>query len=294
MGLLLQQETLSASLLDIGGVRITLLPHYEKGSLITSGGDRISYVTLGDGPIPIVLIPGAGDGLTTVGDTARRAVFFYRKRAPHYRMLLLSRRQPTPHGFTVEQHADDYLWAMERLEWVPSVIECNSAGGPIGQWLAIKRPDLVRGLIMSVSLHRTVSHTRAIVEHWIKLARQGRWYDLNKSSIEHTYRPQTVEKYRPFLPALRLLRSPRYPERMERILEGLLDLDNRSILPSIEHPTLVIGGEDDKVIPVHVQREMAELIPNSSLKLYPGYGHSNDQENPDYERQVEAFTRSIL
>ncbi len=270
-----------------------LLPHYEKGSLITPDGDRISYVALGDGPIPIVLIPGAGDGLATMEDAARRVAFFYRERAPRYRMLLLSRRQPIPHGFTIEQHAEDYAWAMEHLGWGPSVIECNSAGGPIGQWLAVRRPDLVRGLILSVSLHRTVPHTRAVLERWIELARQGRWYDLYRSSIEYTYRPQRAEKYRPFLPALRLLRPPRYPERMERVLAGLLDLDNRPILPSIERPVLVIGGEEDRVIPAHVQREMAELLPNSRLKLYPGYGHGNDQENPDYDPQVDAFARSI-
>ena len=271
-----------------------LLPRYEKGSLVAPGGERIPYLTLGGGPVPIVLVPGAGDGLATVGGAARRIAFFYRKHVPRYRMLLLSRRQPIPRGFTIERHADDYAWAMELLEWGPSVIECNSAGGPIGQWLAVKRPDLVRGLILSCSLHRTDPHTRMVVEHWMRLAWRGRWYELNRSSIEYTYRPQTVEKYRRFLPLLRLLPGPRYPERLERILEGLLDLDNRPILPGIECPTLVIGGEEDRVIPAYIQCEMAEMIPNSHLKIYPGYGHGNDQENPDYERQVKAFVLSTL
>ncbi|HZC84314.1 MAG TPA: alpha/beta hydrolase [Rubrobacter sp.] len=270
-----------------------LLPRYEKGSLIAPGGDRISYLMLGDGPIPLVLIPGGGDGVATVSDAARRIAFFYRKRASRYRMLLLSRRQPIPSGFTVERHADDYAWAMELLEWEPSVIECNSAGGPIGQWLAVKRPDLVQRLILSCTLHCTDPHTRAVVEHWMRLARRGRWYELRMSSIEYTYCPQTVQKYQRFLPLLRLLRDPRYPERPARIFEGLIDLDNRPILPDIEHPALVIGGEDDRVIPAHIQLEMADLIPNSDLILYPGYGHGNDQENPDYERQVDAFIRSI-
>ena len=34
---------------------------------------------------------------------------------------------------------------------------------------------------------------------------------------------------------------------------------------------------------------MASLIPNSEITLYPGYGHGNDQENPDYQRQVDRF-----
>ena len=42
--------------------------------------------------------------------------FVYRKRAFHYRLLLLSRQQPIPSGFSVERHAADYAWAMELLE----------------------------------------------------------------------------------------------------------------------------------------------------------------------------------
>jgi pimeloyl-ACP methyl ester carboxylesterase len=271
---------------------VVVLPRYEKGLLTTPDGDRVPYLTLGDGPVPVVLIPGAGDGLATASDAALRLAYFYRKRAHRYRMLLVSRRQPIPQGFTVEQHAGDYARAMESLGWGASVIECNSAGGPIGQWLAVRRPDLVRGLILSCTLHRTDPHTRAVLERWAELARQERWDELNRSSVEHTFRPQTVEKYRRFFPLVRLLPRPRYPERLERILEGLLDLDNRPILPGIGHPALVIGGEEDRVIPAYVQREMAELIPNGRLKLYPGYGHGNDQENPDYERQVDAFVRS--
>lgn len=271
---------------------MVVLPHYEKGSLTTPEGDRIPYLTLGDGPVPVVLIPGAGDGLATVSDVALRLAYFYRKRTRRCRMLLVSRRQPIPHGFTLEQHADDYARAMESLGWGASVIECNSGGGPIGQLLAVRRPDLVRGLILSCTLHRTDLHTRAVIERWAELARQERWEELYRSSIELTFRPQTVEKYRRLFPLVRLLPRPRYPERMERILKGLLNLDNRPILPGIEHPALVIGGEEDRVIPAYIQREMASFIPNGHLKLYPGYGHGNDQDNPDYERQVDAFIRS--
>ena len=73
----------------------------------------------------------------------------------------------------------------------------------------------------------------------------------------------------------------------------LLYLDNTSILPRIVCPTLVIGGEEDRVIDASVQREMAELIPNSHLKLYPGYGHGNSFENPEYSREVERFLQGL-
>ena len=155
-------------------------------------------------------------------------------------------------------------------------------------------PELVRALILSCSLHRTSEHTRELLEYWIELARNERWYALYRSSIEHTYRPQTVARYRPFFPLLlRLLSRPRHPERMDRVFESLFGLDNHPILPRISSPALVIGGEDDRVVPADVQREMAALIPESPLILYPGYGHGNDQENPNYARQVDLFISKL-
>ena len=88
--------------------------------------------------------------------------------------------------------------------------------------------------------------------------------------------------------------KPRAPERFERLLTALLSLDNRDILPRIGCPTLVIGGEDDRVIEAKVQREMAQLIPNSRLKMYPGYGHGNSFVNPDYPHQVASFLQEVM
>ncbi len=204
-------------------------------------------------------------------------------------MLLLSRRQPFPEGFTMEQQAEDMLYAMEQLGWPPSVLELNSAGGPVGQWMAVKRPEQVKGLILSCTLHRTNDYTRGVLQQWKTMCEEGRWKDLNWSSIEYTFRPATVARYRLLRPLLGLIKAPSDPTRLPRIFGVLLDLDNRSILPRITCPTLVIGGADDRVVPAEIQQEMADLIPGSQILLYPGYGHGNDQENPDYEVQARAF-----
>ncbi len=47
------------------------------------------------------------------------------------------------------------------------------------------------------------------------------------------------------------------------------------------------------MVPAYVQRETAALIPQSQLVLYPGYGHSDDQENFDYVRQVNLFVGTL-
>jgi pimeloyl-ACP methyl ester carboxylesterase len=266
----------------------------SKGFISTADGADIPYFMFGSGSTPVVVIPGAGDGLTTVYEGAAKLGLYYRRRARDFRLLLLSRRQPFPEGFTMEQQAEDMLYAIEKLGWPASVLELNSAGGPVGQWMAVKRPDWVKGLILSCTLHRTNEYTRGVLQMWKTMCAQRRWKDLNWSSIEHTFRPSTVAKYRLFRPILGLMKPPSDPTRLPRIFEALLDVDNRPILPRITCPALVIGGADDRVIPAEIQREMADLIPGSQIILYPGYGHGNDQENPEYEVQVRRFISKVF
>jgi hypothetical protein len=72
------------------------VPGYCKGSLTLPDGDHIPYLALGDGPLPVIYIPGADDILTTVIDAALWLAFYFRKHLSSYRMLLI-RRQPIPH-----------------------------------------------------------------------------------------------------------------------------------------------------------------------------------------------------
>ncbi len=280
-----------------------LLPKQTSGRLTTADGAQIPYTTVGDGPIPVVLLLGVNDGLDTV-DTVVTSIFlewFYFKRIRRQRLLCLSRRQPIPPGYSPEQHAQDMLWAIEQMQWGPTALECISAGGPIGQWMAGKRPDLVHGLILSSSPHYLNEHTRDLSRYWIRLAQQGKWtalrWSLNYYTFTRTFWLPPFSRTFSLSPLFRLffdpISTPRYPERFERLVAPLLYLDNTSILPRIACPTLVIGGEEDRVIDASVQREMAELIPNSQLKLYPGYGHGNSFENPEYSREVERFLQGL-
>jgi len=77
------------------------------------------------------------------------------------------------------------------------------------------------------------------------------------------------------------------------LLRELLNLDQRDIMPRIARPTLVVGGEDDRYVPAEVQREMAARVPNSELKLYPGFGHFNDMENPAYQPLVAHYAQNV-
>jgi hypothetical protein len=104
-----------------------LLPEYEKGRLTTPDGASLPFLKIGRGLSPIVLIPGAGDGLQTVADAWLNLVWFYRGRTDEYRMLLLSRRQPIPPDYGVKRHAEDMIWAVEQRS-----NSCRRGGGGSG------------------------------------------------------------------------------------------------------------------------------------------------------------------
>jgi pimeloyl-ACP methyl ester carboxylesterase len=254
----------------------------------------MDWLQLGRGPLPVVIVPGAGDGLRTVDQSAIQLVCRYRRRFRSHRVLILGRREPIPSGFGSDEQARDCVRAVERLGWGPSIWECISAGGPIGQCVARWRPDLVRGLILASTTHRLDARLRSVLKTWRDLARDRHWADLYWSMVELNHRPATAAHYRPLRPLLRLVPPPRSPQRFLNLLDSLARLDNRAMLPDITCPTLIVGGEQDRIISAGLQREMAGLIPDSRLVLYAGYGHGTPVEHPGYEVVTRRFMDEIL
>jgi pimeloyl-ACP methyl ester carboxylesterase len=59
------------------------------------------------------------------------------------------------------------------------------------------------------------------------------------------------------------------------------DFDLRPALPSITLPTQVVAGTHDQLTFLHVNEEVAELIPGARLEVLHGYGHMLPFEAPD-------------
>ena len=66
---------------------------------------------------------------------------------------------------------------------------------------------------------------------------------------------------------------------MPRQLTAIFKAGDRSdIVRNISVPTLVLHGEDDALVPVSYGRLTAELIPNSTFKVYKDMGHNLPRE----------------
>jgi pimeloyl-ACP methyl ester carboxylesterase len=53
------------------------------------------------------------------------------------------------------------------------------------------------------------------------------------------------------------------------------------LLKGVNTPTLVVLGDQDKIVPVDSGKQYVENLPNAKLEMLPGAGHLADLENPD-------------
>jgi len=65
-----------------------------------------------------------------------------------------------------------------------------------------------------------------------------------------------------------------------RVLERASEHTAADVLPTIDIPTLVIGGERDTFTPPERSREMADAIPNAELVMVDGGTHTTPIERP--------------
>jgi pimeloyl-ACP methyl ester carboxylesterase len=52
-------------------------------------------------------------------------------------------------------------------------------------------------------------------------------------------------------------------------------------IAKVATPTLILWGEEDRVIPVEAGKWLAQTLPNNRLVIYPKIGHLPHEEAPD-------------
>jgi len=83
--------------------------------------------------------------------------------------------------------------------------------------------------------------------------------------------------------------TPRFA--LKRHLQALSKMDTFDRLPEISVPTLILTGEEDKVISSENSMILAERIPNAQLKIFKGVGHLFTTEIGD---QIEEVVMNFL
>jgi pimeloyl-ACP methyl ester carboxylesterase len=96
--------------------------------------------------------------------------------------------------------------------------------------------------------------------------------------------PQDVRK------ELSAIMSEFHPIGFRLMSMSSAEMDTRDLLPSIQVPTLVLWGDDDRRSPMHVAQQLHAAIPAAELTIIPNAGHMSNMEQPDaFNAHVRRF-----
>lgn len=255
-------------------------------------GTDMEAVSFGRGGKHFVILPGLSDGLATVGGKALLLAPPYRKFFDRYTVWMFSRKNRLSEGTAIRDMAEDQARAMASLGIGRAAVMGVSEGGMIAELLAALHPERVEKLVLAVTAPYANETARDCVRRWIGFAGEGRHRELMIDTAERSYSPAYLKKYRRMYPILGLIGRPGDYGRFLANAEAILTFDAREALGRIACPTLILGGEDDRIVGADASRELQERIANSALHLYPGLGHAVYEEAKDFNERVLAFLES--
>ncbi len=260
----------------------------QNGS-VSIGDTDMDYVSFGKGRDALIMLPGLGDGLTTVKGMAIPMAITYRMFACNYKVYIFSRKNYLPEGYSTRDMARDQAEAMKKLGISKAKVVGISQGGMIAQYLAIDFPELVEKLVLAVTLSKQNEMVREAVTKWIGMAMQGSYKDLMIDTAEKSYSERYLRKYRRLYPLLGKIGKPKDFSRFMIQATSCIGHDAYAELENIICPVLVIGGDNDRIVGVNASYEIADKIKNCELFIYKGLGHAAYEEARDFNKRVQDF-----
>ena len=179
--------------------------------------------------------------------------------------------------YNIALFADDTAGLMDALSVGSAHVYGQSMGGFIAQELALRHPQRVRTLVLGST---ACGGRQAVAASPENLAGIGMMNVLPpreaaEKGLALLYSEGFIARHRDALIDRSLreaeLRPP--PEAFGRQVQAAVRHDTFDRLLDIRSPTLVITGSDDKIVPAHNSRILAERIPGAELAVLPGAGH---------------------
>jgi non-heme chloroperoxidase len=271
-------------------------------TITTKDGTRIFYKDHGSGPIVVF-----SHGWPLSADAWDAQMVFLGQQG--YRVIAHDRRShgrsdQTWDGNTMDQYASDLAELFEQLDLQDAVLVGHSTGGGevahyLGHYgtrrvakavllsavppLMLKTASNPGGLPIEVfdGLRKSTFDNRA--QFFKDLALPFYGYNREGATLSEG------------------IRDSFWLQGMMGGLKGLIDcikefseVDYTEDLKKIDVPTLIVHGDDDQIVPIGAAAmRSSKLVPNATLKVYPGAPHGIAQTHQDaFNKDLLAFIRN--
>ncbi len=261
-------------------------------------GIRLYYKAHGQGDA-LVLIPGLGAGHTAWFRQLPAFKKRYKVITFDPRSIGRSDRPKQPYGF--KALADDVVGLMDHLAIERAHILGQSLGGLVAQEVAIDYPDRVLNLVLvssAVAGGDTNATNPTLME---TMGYRGEDKDIDFSKV-NTRKTMTVLidlsfRRRLYRTAMQFMsRFYVKPEMFDGLSDQLRAISGHNTMDRlhlIKAPTLVITGDEDRIIPPHSSEVLASKIPNAKLVMVKGGSHGfNVEMTSRFNREVLEFLKA--
>jgi len=257
----------------------------------TFSAPQLCIAVEGKGP-PVVLSHALGLDLHMWDDLPRRL-------AAQYTVLRYDQRghggsaQP-PGPYTMDDLVDDAARAIREWGRGPVAWIGLSMGGMVGQGLAVRHPELLRGAVLANTVGRYPDAARPTWAARIASVEHGGMAAVADAVVERylhaDYRaahPEVVARLR-----ARLLRTD--PAAYVACCHAVADVDWLDRLAGIRLPTLVIAGARDVGATPEMARAIAERVAGAELRVFADASHLSVVEVGDeFHAAVSSFLASL-
>ena len=256
-----------------------------------------TFTTLGDGQTTVLMLHGiGGDHLAFAPQVETLAHVGYR--AVAWDMPGYGHSAPIE-PYTFKGLAQSCVDLIDALQCESVVLVGHSMGGMVAQEVIARRPDKVSKLVLcgtSAAFGKRSDGQSAGA--WAKqfIAQRTAPLDAGQTMADMAVKlvPQMVgpgslpEGVR--LAEQCMARVPAATYR--RALDCIVTFDRQAALAQIGVPTLLVGGEFDRVASPSVMKQMAQQIPRARYVELSGVGHLMNLEAPDdFDRVLLDFLR---
>ena len=245
-------------------------------------GIDIGYQVHGDGPIDIVFVPGFVSHLDLLWDIPTFAEIGERL-SRLGRTVSFDKRgtgvSDRTLGFgSLEERMHDIGAVMDAAGIADAHIFGVSEGGPLAMLFAANHPERVRSLAVYGTFARLLQAPdypdgmpQELVESFLPIVEE-RWGTGSAMRFFIHRMPASDDVRRAMA---RYERSACTPQMARDILRLNVEIDIRSLLPTVRVPTLVMHNVDDPLIPVSSAQYLADHLPDARFVTRPGDFHTS-------------------
>lgn len=268
-------------------------------------GVNVHYKTWGEGESTFILLHGFGASLFSWREVTEPLSQFGTVIAYDRPAFGLTERPMEWEGespYSPQSQVNIVIGLMDALKVEKAILVGNSAGGTVSMMAALQHPERVEALILvdaavyagggapswSRPLLKTpqMNHVGPLIAR--QLQAQGTdflktaWHDPSKIT------PEIFAGYE----------KPLQVDNWDKALWQLTVASQESglveQLSEITMPTLIITGDDDRIVPTEQSLRLADELPNAELKVIAQSGHLPHEEKPlEFMQAVTEFLATL-